>query len=50
MGFLFLFQIMLVAPLSIASGAVGFADYLPSTGRRWAAGRTTWSPPRWQPA
>jgi amino acid transporter len=28
MGFLFIFQVMLVAPLSIASGAVGFADYL----------------------
>lgn len=28
MGFLFIFQTMLVAPLSIASGAVGFADYL----------------------
>jgi amino acid transporter len=28
MGFLFIFQAMLVAPLSIASGAVGFADYL----------------------
>ena len=28
MGFLFLFQILLVAPLSIAGGAVGFADYL----------------------
>jgi amino acid transporter len=28
MGFLFLFQVMLVAPLSIAGGAVGFADYL----------------------
>jgi len=28
MGFLFLFQILLVAPLSIASAAVGFADYL----------------------
>ena len=28
MGFLFLFQVLLVAPLSIASGAVGFADYL----------------------
>ena len=28
MGFLFIFQMMLVAPLSIASGAVGFADYL----------------------
>lgn len=28
MGFLFIFQTMLVAPLTIASGAVGFADYL----------------------
>jgi len=28
MGFLFLFQILLVAPLSLASAAVGFADYL----------------------
>ena len=28
MGFLFIFQVMLIAPLSIASGAVGFADYL----------------------
>jgi amino acid transporter len=28
MAFLFIFQTMLVAPLSIASGAVGFADYL----------------------
>jgi amino acid transporter len=28
MGFLFIFQIILVAPLSIAGGAVGFADYL----------------------
>jgi amino acid transporter len=28
MGFLFIFQTMLVAPLSIAGGAVGFADYL----------------------
>jgi len=28
MAFLFIFQIILVAPLSIASGAVGFADYL----------------------
>src|SRR5206468_9762771 len=28
MGFLFLFQVLLVAPLSIAGGAVGFADYL----------------------
>ena len=27
-SFLFIFQTMLVAPLSIASGAVGFADYL----------------------
>ena len=28
MGFVFIFQILLVAPLSIAGGAVGFADYL----------------------
>jgi amino acid transporter len=28
MAFVFIFQIMLVAPLSIAGGAVGFADYL----------------------
>jgi len=28
MGFLFIFQIVLVAPLSVAGGAVGFADYL----------------------
>jgi amino acid transporter len=28
MGFLFIFQTMLVAPLTIASGGVGFADYL----------------------
>ena len=28
MGFLFIFQTILVAPLSIAGGAVGFADYL----------------------
>jgi len=28
LAFVFLFQILLVAPLSIASGAVGFADYL----------------------
>jgi amino acid transporter len=28
MGFLFIFQVLLIAPLSIASGAVGFADYL----------------------
>jgi amino acid transporter len=28
MAFLFIFQIILVAPLSIAGGAVGFADYL----------------------
>ena len=27
-GFLFIFQVLLVAPLTIASGAVGFADYL----------------------
>ena len=28
MSFLFIFQIVVIAPLSIASGAVGFADYL----------------------
>jgi amino acid transporter len=28
MAFLFIFQILLVAPLSVAGGAVGFADYL----------------------
>jgi amino acid transporter len=28
MAFIFIFQVMLVAPLSIAGGAVGFADYL----------------------
>ena len=28
MAFIFVFQVMLVAPLSIAGGAVGFADYL----------------------
>jgi APA family basic amino acid/polyamine antiporter len=28
MGFLFIFQVLLVAPLSVAGGAVGFADYL----------------------
>jgi amino acid transporter len=28
MAFVFVFQLMLVAPLSIAGGAVGFADYL----------------------
>jgi len=28
MAFMFIFQIILVAPLSIAGGAVGFADYL----------------------
>jgi len=28
MGFLFIFQTLLVAPLTIASGAVGFSDYL----------------------
>jgi len=28
LGFLFIFQTMLVAPLSLASGAVGFANYL----------------------
>jgi amino acid transporter len=33
MAFVFIFQVMLVAPLSIAGGAVGFADYL---GFYWA--------------
>jgi len=33
-AFVFIFQVMLVAPLSIAGGAVGFADYL---GFYWAA-------------
>ncbi len=28
MAFLFIFQVILVAPLSVAGGAVGFADYL----------------------
>ena len=28
MGFLFIFMVVLVAPLSVAGGAVGFADYL----------------------
>jgi amino acid transporter len=28
MAFIFVFQLMLVAPLSVAGGAVGFADYL----------------------
>ena len=28
MGFLFIFQTILIAPLSVAGGAVGFADYL----------------------
>jgi len=28
MGFLYIFQVILVAPLSISSGAVGFANYL----------------------
>ena len=28
MAFLFIFQVVLVAPLSVAGGAVGFADYL----------------------
>src|SRR5213596_220569 len=36
-AFVFIFQVMLVAPLSIAGGAVGFADYLgfylPAMGR-----------------
>ena len=34
MAFVFIFEIMLVAPLSIAGGAVGFADYL---GFYWAS-------------
>ena len=34
MAFVFIFQMMLVAPLSIAGGAVGFADYL---GFYWTA-------------
>jgi amino acid transporter len=34
MAFVFIFQVMLVAPLSVAGGAVGFADYL---GYYWAA-------------
>ena len=38
MAFVFIFQVMLVAPLSIAGGAVGFADYL---GFYWTSmGRT----------
>ena len=28
MAFIFIFQLMLIAPLSVAGGAVGFADYL----------------------
>src|SRR5207237_2092774 len=28
MAFLFIFQVLLIAPLSIAGGAVGFADYV----------------------
>ena len=45
MAFVFIFQTMLVAPLSIAGGAVGFADYL---GFFWTRSRrcsTTWSRP-----
>ncbi len=38
MGFLFIFQTMLVAPLTIASGAVGFSDYL---GVFWSMGKPT---------
>jgi amino acid transporter len=34
MAFVFIFQVMLVAPLAIAGGAVGFADYL---GFYWTA-------------
>src|ERR1700730_1342974 len=28
MAFLFIFQVLLIAPLSVAGGAVGFADYV----------------------
>ncbi len=38
MAFLFIFQIILVAPLSVAGGAVGFADYL----------QFFWQMPAWQ--
>ena len=38
MAFLFIFQIILVAPLSVAGGAVGFADYL----------QFFWQMPSWQ--
>jgi amino acid transporter len=38
MAFVFIFQVMLVAPLSIAGGAVGFADYL---GFYWTTMTTT---------
>lgn len=38
MAFLFIFQIILVAPLSVAGGAVGFADYL----------QFFWQMPLWQ--
>jgi amino acid transporter len=34
MAFLFIFQTILIAPLSVAGGAVGFADYLQFVGRR----------------
>ncbi len=38
MAFLFIFQIILIAPLSVAGGAVGFADYL----------QFFWQMPPWQ--
>jgi len=38
MAFLFIFQIILIAPLSVAGGAVGFADYL----------QFFWEMPPWQ--
>ena len=45
MAFLFLFHILLVAPLSLAGGAVGFADYLGFYLPELTGSRTT-SPPR----
>src|SRR4051794_20173477 len=39
MAFVFIFQVMLVAPLAIAGGAVGFADYL---GFYWTSMRPAW--------
>ena len=40
MGFLFIFQTILVAPLSIAGGAVGIADYLQFAWTHDVAGAT----------